>query len=227
MTLRGLKWLTIREWHEQHSQFLQWSLICSDARRFLSGLLSEILIKSLSLIGNIDKSFVDIYFLKLGLFSMKTEQNNNCFSKSFHYYIHISWPLYWGVSKWDHLSQAYSEQVLSDTLLYYISLQKDWFKVFDMYKGPKGFWKRTFLNNKELRILSNFQIQVLFFLLLQITQLSTQLNGGFSVGFIFPAEVRLHTTASACSYDHQRDLNLNWHILHWVYHPLSFYKILW
>ena len=140
MTLRGLKWLTIREWHEQHSQFLQWSLICSDARRFLSGLLSEILIKSLSLIGNIDKSFVDIYFLKLGLFSMKTEQNNNCFSKSFHYYIHISWPLYWGVSKWDHLSQAYSEQVLSDTLLYYISLQKDWFKVFDKYKGPKGFW---------------------------------------------------------------------------------------
>ena len=80
MTLMGLKWLTIREWHEQHSQFLQWSLICSDTRRFLSGLLSEILIKSLSLIGNIDKSFVDIYFLKLGLFSMKTEQNNNCFT---------------------------------------------------------------------------------------------------------------------------------------------------
>ena len=43
------------------------------------------------------------------------------------------------------------------------------------------------------------------------------------MGFIFPAEVRLHTTASASSYDHQRDLNLNWHILHWVYHPLSFY----
>ena len=26
------------------------------------------------------------------------------------------------------------------------------------------------------------------------------------MGFIFPAEVRLHTTASACSYDRQRDV---------------------